>query len=721
MPKLPDKQATFGDVQAPNISGYGTAPRYTGGEAIGRSVARLGANLGAVVQTVGEEIEKQEGFVAAKKYADFQFAVDQDYRDRVENMQPGAPGFTQSFVNNYDRVGVDFLKSFPASQQREYAVRLSQTKRQYAASADSVELKEKDRYGVASVKDAANKILLGLQVDPTRYASASGAINSLVDGVPVTNVTRDNLRREFDGAVSRAAIDGILANGGGAEEVRKFVTSTSPKNEAPSSGGPLAAEKQAIAGIESGGDYSKLGPVVLKTGDRAYGKYQVMGANIPSWTRDALNKEMTPQQFLADEKAQEAVFEHRFGGYVKKYGREGAARAWFAGEGKDGKGGMHNQNAKDSLGTSVARYSEKFLKGLAKHGGGTGDIDTTISDYAEHKIRKYEAESAGNKAITGKLMKDYIVSLYSTGQGVPGVTDERVKKAYGDEGLISFTNQKAYAAQYYQAAKEIDDLPNRYIRERVEAAKPAPGTPGYADNLSLYEKLAEHAEKVVKSREKDPAASVNDTPVVQDALKTGDMAKIAEARITAQYSLGFPEGLQSPITNTEARDYASGVKRALPGQEQEAVTKLIKKLHSDFGPHAENALKHIMRQSKFDKEEAGLSVDAMDDLKDSGIKGITPKSVGRGNSAKPLPTGPMTDVMDPVMGTVTSVPTSKVKDSGGTPVKPSDRPALPNTEAVRALRNNPTPKVIAAFEKEFPGWKASEFLPKRPLKPGANN
>ena len=50
----------------------------------------------------------------------------------------------------------------------------------------------------------------------------------------------------------------------------------------------------AIAKIESGGKYDMLGPVT-KTGDRAYGKYQVMGANIPSWTKETLGREMTPQ------------------------------------------------------------------------------------------------------------------------------------------------------------------------------------------------------------------------------------------------------------------------------------------------------------------------------------------------------------------------------------------------------------------------------------------
>jgi hypothetical protein len=70
---------------------------------------------------------------------------------------------------------------------------------------------------------------------------------------------------------------------------------------------------------------------------------------------------MTPQQFLADTNAQDAVFNHRFGQYVDRYGPQGAAKAWFAGE-----GGMNNPDARDQLGTSVAEYARRFQAGLER-------------------------------------------------------------------------------------------------------------------------------------------------------------------------------------------------------------------------------------------------------------------------------------------------------------------------------------------------------------------
>lgn len=119
----------------------------------------------------------------------------------------------------------------------------------------------------------------------------------------------------------------------------------------------------AIASIESGGKYDALGPVTKK-GDQAYGKYQIMGENIGPWTKEVFGRAMTPQEFLANPQAQDAVFSAKFGQYVSKYGPEGASRAWFAGE-----GGMNDPNRRDQLGTSVGQYGQRFMAAL----GGQGD------------------------------------------------------------------------------------------------------------------------------------------------------------------------------------------------------------------------------------------------------------------------------------------------------------------------------------------------------------
>ena len=98
---------------------------------------------------------------------------------------------------------------------------------------------------------------------------------------------------------------------------------------------PLSKATQALAMVESGGNYSAVGPVVEKgsfAGQRAYGKYQVMEGNIGPWTQEILGKRYSVEEFLNDPKAQDAVAQYRLQQSYDQYGNwEDAASVWFSG------------------------------------------------------------------------------------------------------------------------------------------------------------------------------------------------------------------------------------------------------------------------------------------------------------------------------------------------------------------------------------------------------
>ncbi len=122
---------------------------------------------------------------------------------------------------------------------------------------------------------------------------------------------------------------------------------------------PMTQYLNALGTIESGNNYSALGPRTEK-GNQAYGRYQVMDFNIPVWTKEVLGQEMTPQQFLRDKEAQDAVAGAKFGQYVEQYGNPyDAASMWFSGRPMDRAG-----NASDVTGTSVPQYVSRFANAL---------------------------------------------------------------------------------------------------------------------------------------------------------------------------------------------------------------------------------------------------------------------------------------------------------------------------------------------------------------------
>jgi len=122
----------------------------------------------------------------------------------------------------------------------------------------------------------------------------------------------------------------------------------------------LAQLMNGIKQAESSGRYNIVNPI------GAVGAYQIMKANIPEWTKQALGHSMTWQQFRDSPSAQDKVAEFKIGGFFKKYGAEGAAAMWLSGQPDP------NHVASDGS-ITVRQYVDKVIK----LGGGTPSKNTT--------------------------------------------------------------------------------------------------------------------------------------------------------------------------------------------------------------------------------------------------------------------------------------------------------------------------------------------------------
>ncbi|UFS83212.1 hypothetical protein LPB79_13240 [Rhizobium sp. T136] len=194
-------------------------------------------------------------------------------------------------------------------------------------------------------------------------------LNALGDGI-VANVLdrRANKAEEAGQSAANSLFNSII---GGSSSPPGATGSAMPAATSSSADGP-SSYRDAIASIESAGsgDYSAVGPTNPKLG-RALGRYQVMEANIGPWSKEALGREVTPDEFLANPQLQDAIFDKKFGGYVQQYGPQGAAQAWFAGP-----GGVGKLDRKDSLGTNVAAYGDKFNRAVG--GDQVASLDPSV-------------------------------------------------------------------------------------------------------------------------------------------------------------------------------------------------------------------------------------------------------------------------------------------------------------------------------------------------------
>jgi hypothetical protein len=119
---------------------------------------------------------------------------------------------------------------------------------------------------------------------------------------------------------------------------------------------------QGIDHVESGGaqnPYSLIGKDTGK-GDHAYGKHQILGSNIGPWTKEALGKSMTPQEFLASPEAQDKTAAYIQNKYLNAgHSPQDVASIWFTGKPLAKAGNVH-----DSYGTTNSQYIKKFNEGI---------------------------------------------------------------------------------------------------------------------------------------------------------------------------------------------------------------------------------------------------------------------------------------------------------------------------------------------------------------------
>lgn len=128
----------------------------------------------------------------------------------------------------------------------------------------------------------------------------------------------------------------------------------------------------AIATQESGHNYRAVGP--MTNYGHAYGKYQVLEPNVGPWTLQYYGKRLTPQQFLNNPEAQEAVARGKLKSYYNKYGARGAAAMWYSGQ---------PDPSKTYGNPPVYKYVNSVMGHASKYKGGGSTSSQKSATYAE--------------------------------------------------------------------------------------------------------------------------------------------------------------------------------------------------------------------------------------------------------------------------------------------------------------------------------------------------
>ena len=261
-------------------------------------------------------------------------------------------------------------------------------------------------------------------------------------------------------------------------------------------GGPRNIQyRNAIANIESDGSggYKAIGPTNEKLG-RALGRYQIMEGNLPQWSKEALGREVTAEEFMANPEIQDAIFDKKFGQYVNQFGEEGAAQAWFGGA-----GGVGKTNRTDSLGRiNIGQYGQQFVANLQNGTQRQSPTDAyrqslvdsglfTAAEIAQRMAPINDAAQQRTSELDARdsdIVAEQIAAANQEILNDPNIlnTEQAINAISGDTRFTATENEK----RINQIRALIDESPTR-------VAPTTPGTPALDANIANTIAAADNA------------------------------------------------------------------------------------------------------------------------------------------------------------------------------------------------------------------------------------
>ena len=317
----------------------------------------------------------------------------------------------------------------------------------------------------------------------------------------------------------------------------------------------------ALAMGESGGNedpYRVIGPKT-KYG-RALGKYQVTEANVPAWAEEAGFGRLTPDEFLSNDKAQEAIARMKFAEYMGKSGLKGdaaareASKMWFGGEGY-----KKHPNAKDVLGTSINEYENRFMKNLGRPGdmpkAGFGDNVVAMDRGDEDVVATDQKPEEGGFKITPEMQ----MGIISAGLGMLANRSPFMGVGVGEGGLKGVETY-LQAAQQKRAA---DVAASQMENVKSEIAQRTAETALKQRNLEMLTGADEAARSLIygtPTPKKTAAAEGETGPVVaSDEGQQGEIGAPADLTGSGYAKTGEPAPSKPIVVATDKESAAADI------------------------------------------------------------------------------------------------------------------------------------------------------------------
>lgn len=650
MPVLPDYRASqsleFG--RTPNVDiGAGYVERGMQGLAQGLATA------GDAMQAYQDREKQKQAYDTGLSFEQMNQQLANQHDEMVRNQAPGAEGLAASGQAALQKTTLEWLKTVPSALQSEYAQKVAILAEKYHGAYANAEATGRNSWEIETTKTALTTDQ-NQAVQAFKTSGNEGQVDAIVKDrlALIDKTTLPPTQKLALKTMAEKAIRESVVKTMGETEAAKALgipnSSQAVNMQIPAVGRALL---DTIAGTESpdyqtryGGakfdsfaDHPRIGALITSGPNKgktsaAAGRYQLLPA---TWDAEAQKlglKDFSPaNQDAAAWDLAKTTYHERTGGNLEQVLQSGdPAQIASVGRALSGKwtslpGGIETGSNNDKFvsaflrnvsGVKVASPQDAADAGghyRATTQGQGGNFTAPDTRYAiftpEERMSMFsqvQSQAARGRGEMAATLKDDLASVEQTGVGVSGLTVDRVRQVAGDAVAEQWQQQRQVAQRFHDATSDLATLPADAMQQKIATLAPVPGQVGYVQQQNAYAQAQQMAAGIAKQREQDPAGAVVGDPSVAKVAAMASLrnpttfAPLVAARLAAQTKLGIPDSLQSPMSLSEAQQFSTILKQALPGHERDVLKQVVDSMQQLYGPHTDAALSYMLSQAKFD-------------------------------------------------------------------------------------------------------------------------
>lgn len=255
----------------------------------------------------------------------------------------------------------------------------------------------------------------------------------------------------------------------------------------------------------------------------------------------------------------------------------------------------------------VAQQRYDDAAALLKSEDYIGDITPATRRALMNRVeaKKSEGRSVERAAVKDLIAND-IASRAATGQGVPSLTEDRIRSAFGGaqgEAVVEeWRERRILAGTVHNVNQRLKSARPEEMPGVIASLQPPPGDEDFAIKQRAFVAAQGEAQRILALREKDPAGYVMQMDKVQSAFAAEGDPTAPEAayvgalrqRVEVQKEIGIAR--PRLLTEAETDRISVTVDQATAAQKP----ALFARMQEAYGPLYRDVLQELQREAKID-------------------------------------------------------------------------------------------------------------------------